>query len=135
MPTWIKVNLRWIAAAVLCGPPVAFAIVILMMPRLLVVDFLGDVHEGRAEQAYRRTSKAFQSYISKDDFPAYIRATREWTDSEVTLTRGALRMGKDCCERKRLVLEIGACCEGEQISRLIFVWEDGGWRFDCVSTP
>jgi len=58
---------------------------------------------------------------------------REFTDSKVTYTSGAVRQGKDCKENKRLRLEVGACWDGEVSSQLIFVWEDGWWKFDCVS--
>jgi hypothetical protein len=44
-------------------------------------------------------------------------------------------MGTDCREKKRLLLEVGACWNGKQLSRLRFVWEGGVWRFDCMSTP
>jgi hypothetical protein len=44
-------------------------------------------------------------------------------------------MGTDCRGKKRLLLEVGGCWNGKQLSTLRFVRESGAWRFDCVSTP
>jgi len=107
----------------------------LMVPRLLVGDFLKKVRSNHLEQAYRLTSKAFQGYITQADFPTYVRSAREFTNTEATFAAGALRTGYDCRGNKRAVLEVGVRWNGEQLSRLIFVWEDYGWKFDCVSIP
>ena len=47
----------------------------------LIVHFLNDVREGRYDQAYRRTSKAFQSYVSVADFPGWLKRSREFADA------------------------------------------------------
>src|SRR5262245_11420902 len=103
--------------------------------RLAVTAFLRDVRGGRYNQAYQRTSKAFRHHVGRDAFPAWLKNAREFADDDVVLVPGVLRMGQDCRYRKQPVVEVGACWNGEQLSRLIFVREGGGWKFDCVSTP
>jgi len=131
----LKSKGRRTIAAVLLAPILLLVIGILVMPRVLVASFLSQAQSDSPDRAYQLTSKAFRSYITKSDFPGYITGSRELTDPEVRLTRGALRIGKDCQQKKRLVLQIGACWDGEQLSSLVFVWEEGRWKFDCVSIP
>jgi hypothetical protein len=42
-------------------------------------------------------------------------------------------MGTDCRGKNQLLLEVGACWKGKQLSTLRFVREGGTWSFDCMA--
>jgi hypothetical protein len=115
--------MNWLAAVALLSQMV-------VMPDA----FLGYFQNGESGEAYWHTSRAFRSYVSADAFPAYLNSSREFQGT-ATFSHGRLRMGEDCRQKLRLLLDVGACFNGRQLSRLVFVWEDGQWRFDHVSTP
>ena len=141
MSEWPSKIRRWLPFAVWAGVVASLGVIavctlsVVLMPRLLVGGFLSDVRAGRTDQAYRRTSQGFQSYVSRDDFPGYLRSHSEIGDANVDYTRGVVRQGKDCRENQRLRLEVGVWRSGEESSHLVFVWEDGWWKFNCVSVP
>lgn len=128
----MKFKRRRIVAAVLLGTILLTVVGVRVVPRLMVVAFVKQARSNSLDQAYRLTSKAFQGHVSKDDFPEYVSGL-DLTDTEYRFTGKSLIIGRDCDQKRRLLLNVRACKEGERPLSLIFVWEAGGWKFDCVS--
>jgi hypothetical protein len=95
--------------------------------------FLADIRAGRWDAAYAQTSRAFQSYVRRTDFPGWIENGD--FSKRVTLRRPKARTGRNCRGEAQELLDIGVCFNGEQLSRWVFAWDDERWRFDHVSTP
>jgi hypothetical protein len=95
--------------------------------------FLADIRAERWDAAYAQTSRAFQSYIRRTDFPNWVR-NGDFSKG-VTLRRPKPRTGRNCRGDTQELLDIGVCSNGEQLQRWVFARDDERWRFDHVSTP
>jgi hypothetical protein len=95
--------------------------------------FLADIRAGRWAAAYAQTSRAFQSYIGRTDFPSWV-GNGDFSKG-ATLRRPKPRTGRNCRGETHELLDIGVCFNGEQLQRWVFAWDDECWRFDHISTP
>jgi hypothetical protein len=93
--------------------------------------FLSDIRAGRWDAAYGQTSAAFRHYISRTDFPTWVQ-NHEAFGRVARLSRARPRTGRNCRGEVRSLLDVGVRLNGEQVSRVVFAWEDGRWRFDHV---
>jgi hypothetical protein len=95
--------------------------------------FLADIRAGRWNAAYAQTSRAFQSYVRRTEFPCWV-GNGDF-NKEVTLRRPNPRTGRNCRGDTQELLDIGVCFNGEQLQRWLFAWDDERWLFDHISTP
>jgi hypothetical protein len=95
--------------------------------------FLRDIRAGRWDAAYAQTSRAFQSYVRRTDFPSWV-GNGDFSKG-VTLRRPKPRTGRNCRGDTQELLDIGVCFNGAQLARWVFARDDQRWRFDHISTP